>query len=243
MKIIKTVLIDDEDDSLKVSAIYLQKYHANVEVVGSFNDPAQALQFLKQHKVDLVLLDIEMPHLNGFDLLEQLGTIAFKVIFVTAYDRYMLKAIKTAAFDYLLKPIDRVELANAIERLSNSLQDAIEPKFIYNEGRPTKIIIPVGHEFQFINIQEIERCESSDNYTFIFLESGDKITISKTLKYFEETLPTSIFIRCHSKHLININSIKKYVKTDGGFFIMNTNEEIPISRSKKDDVLAKIGLK
>jgi two-component system, LytTR family, response regulator len=244
MNNINIVLVDDEQDSLTVTQILIKKYHPNVTILATFTNSLLALEYLRTAtNVHIVLLDIEMPALNGFDLLEQLNTISFKVIFVTAYDRYMLKAIKSAVFDYLLKPIDRHELAQAFKRF-NELQIAEEPQpMLIANNENSKIILPVGQEYQFINISEIVRCESNNNYTTILLKNKHKILISKTLKYIEQNLPNTLFIRVHSKHLININCIAKFVKSEGGFLVLDNEEIIPVSREKKEGTLQALGIK
>ncbi len=234
------VIIDDEEDGRKIMSLLLERYCPSVNVSAVIGDGVEAFEYLQQHNPDIVFLDIEMPRLSGFDLLKQLGNFTFKVIFVTAYDRYMLHAIKVAAFDYLIKPVDKDELINSVERLQN-LETQEQDDNINTVGN--KLIVPIGNGYEFLDIEEIIRCESSDNYCFIFMNDGRKLHISKTLKYIEELLPSEQFLRVHSKYLIKISAIKKYVRSDGGFFELIDNSTHPISRNKKDEVLKKLGLR
>jgi two-component system, LytTR family, response regulator len=241
--LLRVVLVDDEPDSIKVSEHLLQKYHPEVQVLASFTNPEEALNYLKSNvHIDALLLDVEMPKLNGFDLIEQLGKVKYKIIFVTAYDKYMLKAIKSSVFDYLIKPIDRFELAKAIQRITEN-SDEVEQPIILQHNERSKIILPTGKEYEFVSTNEIVRCESNSNYSIIYFENTTKITISKTLKYLEEVLPANIFIRVHSKHLINIHHIKKFVKAEGGYIVLDTDETIPISRERKDSILSTLGIR
>lgn len=234
------VIIDDEEDGRKIMSLLLERHCPNINITAVIGDGVEAFEYLKNHQPDIVFLDIEMPRLSGFDLLKQLGNFTFKVIFVTAYDRYMLHAIKVSAFDYLIKPVDKDELISSVERLQNL--EVQEQEYSVNTVG-NKLIVPIGNGYEFLDIEEIIRCESSDNYCFIFMNDGRKLHISKTLKYIEDLLPADQFLRIHSKYLIKISAIKKYIRSDGGFFELIDNSNYPISRNKKEDVLKKLGLK
>lgn len=244
---IKAVLVDDEVDSIGAMLIQLNKHCPQIQVVESFTSSEEALDFLLINDIDILFVDIEMPRMNGFELLSRLGKFTFKVVFVTAYDQFGIKAIKFQAFDYLLKPVDPEELkevvAKYIEGLhrNNNLQNDLfqDTKTLNMDDR---ITLSVGSEFEFVKTNEIIRCESDDNYTIIFLANHKKLVVSKTLKIIESKLPTHSFIRVHSSHLINIHYIKKYHKSDGGYFEMLNGENIPLSRTKKEEILKSLGI-
>lgn len=241
---IRAVLVDDEADSIGVLQILLKKYAPEVVVRATFTNSKEALEYLRQEETDVLFLDIEMPGLDGFELLSKLGSFSFKPIFVSAYDEFGVKAIKYRIFDYLVKPIDPEELLQTIRRLKSELTEEEKvnaEKIDHVSILHDKILIPVGNEYEFVQISEIVRCEADDNYTRLYL--GDQVfLVSKTLKYFEDVLPASHFLRTHNKHLINVNKIKKYVKSDGGYFELTSGGTIPLSRYRKEDVLKRLGL-
>lgn len=242
---INAVLIDDEADSIGVMLIQLTKHCPGVNVMATFSDSRIALQYLQEHTPDIVFLDIEMPHLNGFELLTQLGKFAFKVIFVSAYDQFGIKAVKISAFDYLVKPVDPEELKETIARLMSSTDVEGEdvPTAVLDKNiLPGRLLVPIGSELEFIAIEDIIRCEADDNYCTIYTIQNDKILLSKTLKYIETQLPNTFFMRTHNSHLINTNFIKKYIKTDGGYFELKDGTTIPLSRTKKEEILKLLGI-
>jgi len=185
-----------------------------------------------------------MPEGSGFDLLESITERNFKVIFVTAYDHYAIKAIRYSAFDYLLKPINTIELQKAIERVKVEMQqDKSESKkqyetLLFNRSHASKrIALPSVQRLLFVDVKDIIRCEAESNYTYVYLNSGEKEIVSKTLKEYEELLVENGFLRVHQSHLINIQMIKSYEKSDGGYLLMNDNSQVPISRLRKEKVM------
>lgn len=242
---IRTVIIDDEPHATKSLEILLSEDCPQVQVIASFNHPAEALIFLRSNQIDLVFLDIDMPFMNGFELLNRLAPISFDIIFVTAYDQYAIKAFKFSAFDYLLKPVDEVELINSVRKFENkskkntqngNLEHLLE---VFKSGQTSvkRIALPTLEGFEFIEVEKIIRCESDSNYTKIFLQNLPMMLVSRTLKEIEETLSDLPFIRVHNSHIIAKNHVKKYVKADGGYILMVDNAEIPISRARKEDVI------
>lgn len=240
-KTIKAVLVDDEKHSLGVLQILLESHCPEVEINAVFEDSIEALSYLSDNTPDIVFIDIEMPRLNGFELLEKLGQIKFKPVIISAYDQFGIKAVKHNIFDYLVKPIDPIELKKTISRY------LIEINSENNNEKVSKfddrILLPIGSEFEFVKIDNIIRCESDSNYTHIMLDEGKSLLISKTLKTIEEALPSNQFLRVHNKHLINVDFVKKYIKTDGGFFQMEGGTEVPLSRYRKEEVLTFLGLR
>lgn len=245
---ITAVIIDDEPKGRLALRQKLENYCANVSVIGEATDGIDALSVIEKLKPELIFLDIEMPRMNGFEMLNELKEKNFRIIFTTAYDQYAIKAIKYAAFDYLLKPVDIEELKTAIERISNTStietkkqaellqQNILNPKKLLN-----KLAIPTLEGLLFFDINEIIQLEANSNYTIIHFSGKQKITASKTLKDFEELLPPDIFFRTHHSHLINLNYIKKYIKGDGGQIEMQNGNFVDVSRRKKEEFLKAIG--
>lgn len=242
---IRAVIIDDEPHATKSLEILLSEDCPQVQVIASFNHPAEALLFLRSNQVDLIFLDIDMPFMNGFELLNRLAPINFDIIFVTAYDQYAIKAFKFSAFDYLLKPVDEVELINSLRKLENKSKKSTQNSnfehllevFKSGQSAVKRIALPTLEGFEFIEVEKIIRCESDSNYTKIFLQNLPMMLVSRTLKEIEEILSDLPFIRVHNSHIIAKNHVKKYVKADGGYILMIDNSEIPISRARKEEVI------
>lgn len=242
---IRTVIIDDEPHATKSLEILLSEDCPQVQVIASFNHPAEALLFLRSNPIDLLFLDIDMPFMNGFELLNRLTPINFDIIFVTAYDQYAIKAFKFSAFDYLLKPVDEVELINSVRKLENKSKKSTQNSnfehllevFKSGQSAVKRIALPTLEGFEFIEVEKIIRCESDSNYTKIFLQNLPMMLVSRTLKEIEEILSDLPFIRVHNSHIIAKNHVKKYVKADGGYILMIDNAEIPISRARKEEVI------
>ncbi|MCB0550868.1 MAG: response regulator transcription factor [Phaeodactylibacter sp.] len=243
---IKAVIIDDERHSVETLKLKLDKYCREVEVAASFTDPEEGLAHLKRNPPELLFLDIEMPRLNGFELLENLGEASFDVIFTTAYDEFGIRAIKFSALDYLLKPIHADELKAAVERHSrksryNLSSSQLEVLFsnIREEqrGRPGKIALATKESIEFVFPEEIVACSSDSNYTLVFLKDGRKRLISKTLKEFEELLSEFGFFRTHHSHLANLSHVREFVRADGGYLVMDNKMTLPVSRSRREELL------
>lgn len=244
---LKTYLIDDEPHCTDVLAVLLQKHCPQVEIAGIFNDPEQALEAIRRERPELVFLDIEMPYLNGFDLLRACGPIDFRLVFTTAYDQYAVKAFKFNALDYLLKPIDRTELLAAVEK---SLRKTAAPplpaqldaaQYLKNTPVPARIALPVGQELIFVEVADIVFCESDGSYaTFYLMASNgriEKIIVSKSLREIEELLNNPLFFRAHNSFLVNLRHIQKIVRTDGGEIIVPGGRSLPVARAKKAELM------
>ncbi len=238
---IKAIIIDDEKNALEVLEMQLTQYCKNVQVIATANGGAKGIEAIKKLNPDLVFLDIEMPHKNGFDVLAETNQFNYKVIFTTAYDQFAIKAFKFSAIDYLLKPIDILELQQAVEKATDKSDINLEEKIklLFNQLQTpqkltNKIALPIGDSMQLMEPDEIVRCESDSNYTHIFLSSGKKITVAKTLKEVEENMEGNPFFRVHQSHLINMNHVSKYMKGDGAYVIMKDGTNITISRNKKE---------
>ncbi|HEX7017018.1 MAG TPA: LytTR family DNA-binding domain-containing protein [Cyclobacteriaceae bacterium] len=243
-RIIRSVLVDDEKHCLETLAWQLEKFCPQVSILAICESGEQALEVLSQRNVDLVFLDIEMPRLNGFELLQRLGNVNFDVIFTTAYDMFAVKAFKFSALDYLLKPIDKDELVQAVAKVRSKTQ-AIRPEqldilfqTLYGKkpGSP-KVALPTMSGLEFVTANDIIHCQSEGNYTHIYLEDKSHYLICRTLKETEELLSAHNFFRVHHSHIINLNHIRKYVKGDGGYVIMSDNTSVNVSRSRKEELL------
>lgn len=241
---INAVIIDDEKNALEVLELQLAKYCPQVNVLAVANGGIAGIEAIRKHKPDLVFLDIEMPHKNGFDVLNETKEFRYKVIFTTAYDQFAIKAFKFSAIDYLLKPIDIRELQQAVDKAvvkeeSVSIDEKIQVLLsqLQSPAKPGRIALPVGEAMQFFHTDEILRCESDSNYTHISLVNGKKITVAKTLKEVEESLRGTDFYRIHQSHLVNMNHISKVVKGEGGYVVMKDGTTLTISRNKKEAFL------
>ena len=238
---IKTILIDDEIHCLRTLEYDLKKHCPEISILTSCASAQEGLESIREQKPDLVFLDIEMPRMNAFELLEKLDQIDFDIIFTTAYDQYALNAFKVNAVDYLLKPINSDELIKAVDKIrerrkvSDEQIDFIMGQIKKNIDKDVKRIpIPSAEGLDFVDIMDIIYCKAESNYTFIFFTGNKKKIIAKTLKSFEELLPKSSFFRPHQSYLVNLHHVKTYVRADGGYLIMSNKDKVAISRSKKD---------
>lgn len=244
---IEAIIIDDERKGRLALKQKLHDYCNNVEVIGEAENGEQGLELIKKLQPQIVFLDIEMPQMDGFGMLQHLSQKNFHLIFTTAYDQYAIKAIKYAAFDYLLKPIDIEELKTAIHKISTTLPIETEKKLetlqqnLQTKNHFNKIAVHTLQGLLFFNISDIIHLEAQSNYTILYFLNHPKLTASRTLKEFEDLLPTDIFFRPHHSHLINLNFIKKYIKGDGGQIEMQNGDYIDVSRRKKEEFLKVIG--
>lgn len=244
---IKAIIIDDEPDCCEVLSILLEKYCPQVKVLASCNSAADAITQLSKNEADLVFLDVEMPHMNGFELLEKLPQINFQLIFTTSYDQYAIKAIRFSALDYLLKPVDREELQAAVrkaeERIKKHLPQQLEillQKINKPANTINRIALPTMEGLQLIPLDTIISCASSSNYTILSLKENQKLIVSRTLKEIEEMLEDHHFLRVHHSYLVNLNEVRKYIKGEGGVLIMSDGSSVDVSRSRKEQLLKKL---
>jgi two-component system LytT family response regulator len=240
----KAVIIDDEAHSSSTLRFELERLQDAPEVVAEFNDPEEALRLVPKLAPDLIFLDIEMPHLNGFELLRKLPEGPWGVVFTTAYDQFALKAFECSAIDYLLKPVSSDDLTRAIQRFRDRADKGVSAQqlellFGRLDGKAIqKIALPSAEGLDFVVPTEIVRCESQSNYTNVYFTTRRKVLVSRTLKEIEEMLQGHGFYRVHHSHLVNLNSISRYVKGSGGYLVMEDKAEVPVSRSRKDGLLA-----
>ncbi|NOT38105.1 MAG: response regulator transcription factor, partial [Saprospiraceae bacterium] len=230
----------------------LRLYCPSVEILSVYNDPVAASHDLKTISADVLFLDIEMPKMNGIQMLENLGKYPADVVFTTAYDQYALQAFKLSAFAYLLKPIDKEELIQCVERLESKQTNGINDKQMQilmqhiqkqNSIELAKIALPSMESLEFVYIKEIVRIEGNGNYSNVIHKDGHKTLVTKMLKDFEEMLTPYHFIRIHNSHIINSQYIKKYIRSDGGQIEMENGDILDVSRRMKTDFLKNLGFK
>ena len=241
---ITAIIIDDEAKGRLALREKILAYCQQVKIVAEAANGQEGLALIQQHKPQLVFLDIEMPKMNGFEMLNALPEKNFHIIFTTAYDQYAIKAIKYAAFDYLLKPIDIEELKATVEKIEQKegyqtqrQAELLKQNIQHPKKQLNKLAIPTLEGLLFFDINDIIHLEAHSNYTFIHFLGKSKITASKTLKEFEEILPEAIFFRTHHSHLINLNHIKRYIKGDGGQIELQNGNYVDVSRRKKEAFL------
>lgn len=241
----KVILIDDEVANLKNLQSLLGTHCSQVKVVGLAQSIKQGVELINLHQPDLVFLDIQMGAQTGFDLLGQLSEQLFEVIFVTAYDWYGVQAIKFAALDYLLKPVNIEELVSAVDKASHKVKFKLQNEqlsfLLHQLKQPAttlshKIALSQQNEIRYVEISDIERCEATNNYTYFFLANGDKLLISNSLKEYADMLKPYGFLRTHQTHLVNPSFVKSWLKEDGGALLMKNGSKIPISRPNREIV-------
>lgn len=245
---LQAIIIDDEPDNVKLLALQLRMYCPQVEVLAECTKSEEGLKKIIELKPNIVFLDIEMPRMNGFELLEKIGTINFSLVFVTAYDKFAVKAFRYSAIDYLLKPIDTKELQDAIKKIENQQRidsrqiEHLKQQFTSNHRTlPEKLALPFQNGVTFVPVKDILYCEADDNYTKIIMNDGQSFLITKTMRDIQEVLEEREFLRVHRQYIINLNLIKKYVKGEGNYVVMNNDKSIPIARNQKDKLIERFG--
>ena len=242
---IKAIIIDDEEHCLYTLNMLLDEYCPKVQVISSCTSVIQALDLIEKMKPDLVFLDIEMPFMNGFEMLEKINPIHFSVIFTTSYHHYAIRAIQHSALDYLLKPIDPRGLVAAVQRVEQQkmkpsaeqfqiLMDQLSQK----EKRFSKIAIPTTEGFELIPADQVVHCKADDNFTLVYLKNKSMKIACRSLKEMEEQLTDfNNFIRVHNSHMVNMNEVSRYVRGEGGYLVMTDGSTINVSRARKEALL------
>lgn len=246
---LKAVIIDDEQDAREVLAQTINEFCDNVDIIGEAKGVAEGVKTLKTVTPDIVFLDIQMQDGTGFDLLDLISPFNFKVIFVTAYDKFAIKAFQYSALDYILKPLSPLNLVNAINKYKE--EKAVFSEFEHQiellksniNGIVHKIAVPTSDGVKFLKIDEIIHCKSDGCYTVFYLEGKKELTVTRTLKEYADILPEDVFYRIHKSHLINVNYIEQYVNRDGGMVVMENNNSLPIARNRKEDFLKVLNLR
>jgi len=242
--LISAVIIDDVPMcSLELQDMIVQGA-LGIEIIATCDNAEDGLIKIQESKPDLVFLDVEMPGMNGFEMIRKVPVVNFEIIFTTAYDNYAIKAIRFQALDYLTKPIDATDLAEAIIRLrekrerSHLSEKALEVIGHHTERKLDNLAVPTMEGLMFIVLEDIVRCESNSKYTTIFLLNNKKIISSRTLGDFEDILQHHGFFRIHKSYLINLKHLKKYLRGEGGQVVMSDGAVLEISRRKKDELLS-----
>ena len=242
---IKAIIIDDEVHCLDTLSLLLKEYCPDVQIMEQCRSAKQGLEAIAKYKPDLVFLDIEMPAMNGFEMLEQFSEIPFAIIFTTSYDQYAIKAIRFSALDYLLKPIDPNELVSAIKKVQEQRHLPVAEQFQMllkqiqgKEHHFNKIAVPTSEGFELIPADQVLYCEANDNYTHLFLKNKATIIACRTLKEMEEQLQDfPFFVRVHHSYLVNLNEVTKYVRGEGGYLVMSNGSTVNVSRSRKEALM------
>ncbi len=236
----KAIIIDDEIQGRRALSSKLQMHCPEVIVIGEAENGKQGIEMIQSIRPDLIFLDIEMPIMTGFEMLNQLPERNFQVIFTTAYDQYAIKAIRYAVFDYLLKPIDAEELIRCIQKLKNIKFPFTDERLQVLQHKSSKIALATSEGLIFSPIEDIVCLEADSNYTTFYFRDKSRLLVSKTMKEFEDLLPPDIFFRSHHSFLINLHHVKKYLKTDGGRIELSTGQVVDLSRRRKDEFMVRI---
>jgi two-component system LytT family response regulator len=244
MSQLNAILVDDELPSLQNLEQKIIEFCPDVNIVASEQKPENSITLIRQFRPDVVFLDIEMPRMNGFKMLEQFPDANFDVVFTTAYNHYAIDALRISAFDYLVKPVAVKDLQNTVERLMKNLTKQVPEKLEVlrhnlsdSRTQNDKITISTSEGVEFFEISQIIHVESSSNYSKIYFKDGKTVLVTKLLKDFEEMLAPYRFYRIHNSHLINLAHIKKYIRGDGGQVVMQNDEVIDVARRKKEEFL------
>ncbi|MBL7835945.1 MAG: response regulator transcription factor [Bacteroidetes bacterium] len=242
---LKAVIIDDIEQARRTLKKDFEVYAPEIEVIGEASGVIEGVKLLRNIQPDVVFLDIQMQDGSGFDLLDLIQEINFRIIFITASDAHAIKAFRYAAIDYLLKPVDPDELKLAIQKLKEKSSSENEKYKLLNESLKTdnkqsRLALHTQEKIHVVNIADIIRCESNINYTEFHFTDGKKLMVTKTLKEFEDLLSEHGFFRVHQSHLINTAYLREFIKSDGGSIRMENGHIIPVSTRKKAQVLEMI---
>lgn len=240
---LSVIIIDDEADAIEAIENIIDINNKDYKIIGKTTDPVKGLGLILQLKPDVVFLDIEMPGMNGFQLLESIPAIGFEVIFVTAYEHYAIRAIKANALDYVLKPVSIPEILNALEKVKQKKKDSENHSENYkkllseiNIRNKTRIKIPTVKGVEFIDTSDLVYLEADGSYTTAYFKNSDKLIISKPIKQIEPLLNLNTFFRIHRSYIINTSHIRR-LERDSFTIIMNNNTVIPLSRRRYNDFM------
>ena len=241
---IRSIIIDDEALGRQSIKVAIEKYSPEVMVVALCENAQQGIDAIKRLQPDLIFLDIQMPTMSGFDMLQHLAPVTFDVIFITSYDQYAVKAFKFCALDYLLKPISPEDLVQAVNKVKDKSTINITNRFEsllnnihFKSGKIEKVAIPTQEGIDFFSTDDIIYCQAEGSYTRLFMTNNRKEIVPRTLKDFENLLNASGFCRVHNSSLINLKHVQKYVRGDGGYVILTEGHHADISRRKKEEFL------
>lgn len=243
---IRAIIIDDEKNAQRVLSLLVKANCPEIEVLTHCSSGTEGLEQIAKLKPDLIFLDIQMRDMSGFDMLEKMDEINFEIIFTTAFDQYALDAFKVSAVDYLMKPIDEIDLQKAVNKAKKHFENKRTNRQVSflldhlrnNAETSEKIIaLPSQTGLEFIELEDIIYCQSDSNYTHFVFTSDKKMIVSKTLKDIEALLPRQSFFRVHNSYIVNLKYIRRYLKADGGYLIMSNDDKVKVSRAKKEGLL------
>lgn len=244
MKKLTAILVDDMPIALEMLENDIVNNHPKINIIGKAKSVVEAAKLLQKKQPDILFLDIMLGDGTGFDILEISPDLKSKIIFITASDAFAIKAFKFAAIDYILKPYSDEDLAFSIEKAQRQIQPDKQQLNILQEAlaapnkTPSKISLHTSEKIIVVNIADIIRCKSDNNYTTFYFNDNSKILVSKTLKHYADMLKEVSFLRVHQTHLVNIKYIKEFIKSDGGYLILKDKSNIPVSVRKRNEVIA-----
>lgn len=248
---LKAMLIDDERSSLESLSFEINEYCPELEVTKTFQDPLEGIREIKNNPPDILFLDIEMPGMNGFELLKSLPEIKFHTIFVTAYDQFAIKAFEFNAVDYLLKPVRKSKLINAVQKIldrqhtefdKSNLEALIQNIHIQSHSGLENIALPTSDGFSMVHVNDIAYLQADSNYTWVHLLNKKKYLVTKTLKDMEDMLRFPQYFRPHKSYLVNLNHVDRYIRGQGGYLVMKDNAQIPVARGQKSEMMKMLNI-
>ncbi|MCO6494994.1 MAG: response regulator transcription factor [Bacteroidetes bacterium] len=243
---LKTIIIDDEKNVREVLSKLLADYCPDVKVEAVADNIEEGVQAIKELQPDLVFLDIEFPQSSGFELINEFKNEEFDIIFISGHQEYALKAFKTEAVDYLLKPFNVEELEAAVNKVLTKRKKAETVRYAdvflqkWSGSQDRQIALTSSDGLLFVKVKDIIYCKGDGAYTYFYIQDADRITVSKNLKEFEELLKDMGFYRVHKSYLINLNQMKKYVRGDGGYVIMKNGDSVDVSKRRKEGFLSNL---
>lgn len=247
---IRSIVIDDEQHCVRALLSDLQQHCPSIEIADSCSSAKEGIMAIKKLNPDLIFLDVEMPWMNGFEMLEILGDVNFSIIFTTAHDEFAAKAFRISAVDYLLKPIDAGDLKAAVQKVEKKMNEGSDlhniSNLLRNMRQPLteqKIALPQREGYEFIDVSSIIYCQAEGAYTKVFINDKKAMLISRTLGDVEELLPPEMFQRIHHSSLINLTFISQFMRSDGGYVVLKNGEKLSVSKAKKEMLMARLGLK
>src|SRR5258706_2383572 len=247
---IRSIIIDDEQHCVKALIKDIEQHCPSIEATETCASAKEGIMAIRKLNPDLVFLDVEMPWMNGFEMLEVLGDVNFSIIFTTAHDEFAAKAFRISAVDYLLKPIDANDLKAAVQKVEKKMDEGSNLQHISNLLRnirqpstEQKIALPQREGYEFIDVSAIIYCQAEGAYTKIFIRDKKTMLISRTLGDVEELLPPEMFQRIHHSTLVNVNYVSQFLRTDGGYVVLKNGEKLSVSKAKKEMLMARLGLK
>lgn len=241
-------IVDDEQASVETLTAMVSDFYPNITILGCAHSVSNAIDGIRKFKPDTVLLDIELSDGSGFDVVKAFPNPEFKIIFITAFDQFAVQAFRLSAVDYILKPVNPIELKDAIGKaIQHNAREGKQLELLtllHNLTESTRydkrIVLKTNDDIHLIKTTDLCRIESDGAYCHFYLESGKRITVSHNIKHYDDLLSAYGFVRCHQSHMVNLRFIDRYQKSDGGMLVLTSGSQIPVSSRKKDSVLSSI---